>query len=76
MNRPGPMRDRERELVEFAVEVALREGHMAILEEVSHIIEDICEVPWWRPIKKWRLKQEMNLGWRLMEAFRAQADAQ
>lgn len=70
MTLPGPLRDRERQLLDWATVTALLESHHAIMDEVSHMIEDICEVPRWRPFKKRRLRREMNLAYRLMEAFK------
>lgn len=56
-------------MAQWTMCLTLDASHTALLEEVSHMIEDICGIPWYRPFKKRRAKQDMNLAYRLMEAF-------
>lgn len=76
MSLPGPMRDRELEMAQWTMCLTLEESYQAIMGEVGRMIEDICAVAWWRPFKKRRLVREMNLAWRLMEAFQQHATEQ
>lgn len=69
MNKPGPMRDREVDLVHWGVKVGLDGASEAVLDEVHRLIEDICLCPWWKPFRKRRLRRDVDLSYRLASAF-------
>lgn len=63
-------------MAQWTMVLTLEGCHEALLEEVAHMIEDICDIPWYRPWKKRQARRDMNLAYRLMESFKVHADYQ
>lgn len=76
MTLPGPLTDQEFRRHQWSLELAMSSSSDVFMLAIEDIGIELNDTPWWRPLKKYRLKAEWAAYWRLAVAFQAHADEQ
>lgn len=74
MTFTGPLRDREVNMIQYAVQIGLEGSSTVFMEALDDIVIELNDTPWWRPLKRFHLNTEWQLCYRLGLVFQAHHD--